>query len=90
MTKDYGCKRGGKKGKKKRKKKKGMWQVVNEMCERVDVRQIRKINVSYTCQYVVLNWCVFCPLLLRVIVKQIWKHYWSVWIGNIFSHLTLK
>ena len=38
MTKDYGRKRGGKKGKKKRKKKKGMWQVVNEMCERVDVR----------------------------------------------------
>ena len=19
-----------------------------------------------------------------------WKHYWSTWIGNIFSHLTLK
>ena len=31
-------KEGEKKERKKEKKKKGMWQVVNEMCERVDVR----------------------------------------------------
>ena len=43
-------KEGKKKGKRKEKKKKvGMWQVVSEMCERVDVREIRKINYSCTC-----------------------------------------
>ena len=37
------------------------------------MKKIIKINYKCTCQYVVLNWCVFCSLLLRVIVKQIWK-----------------
>ena len=35
---------GGKREKKKEKKKVGTWQVVSEICERVDVREIRKIN----------------------------------------------
>ena len=46
---DYGGKRRGKKERKK-KKKVEMWQVVSETCERVDVREIRKINDSCTCQ----------------------------------------
>ena len=46
---DYGGKRGEKK-KERKKKKVEMWQVVSETCERVDVREIRKINYSCTCQ----------------------------------------
>ena len=49
MTKDYGGKRGGKKKKERKKQKVEMWQVVSETCERVDVREIRKINDS--CAY---------------------------------------
>ena len=47
---DYGGKRRGKKRKKEKKKKMEMWQVVSETWERVDVREIRKINVSCTYQ----------------------------------------
>ena len=40
----------GEKKERKKKKKVEMWQVVSETCERVDVREIRKINYSCTCQ----------------------------------------
>ena len=56
--------RGKRKRKKKGKKKKvGTQEVVSDLCKRVDVREIRKINYTCTCQQVVLKWYAFCLLL---------------------------
>ena len=81
---DYGGKRGEKK-KERKKKKVEMWQVVRETCER------NKKNKWF--MYLSIGGIKVMCILSFTFEGNCgtkWKHYWSTWIGNIFSHLTLK
>ena len=61
--------------------------VASEMCERVNMREIKKM-VHILVNSFRTDMCT-CPQLLGVILKLIQRYYWSAYIGNIFSYFTL-
>ena len=77
---DYGGKR-GKKRKKKRKKKVGTWQVISEIYW-YEKNNKNKWHIYSSIGGIQLV-CTL-SLLIRIIMKQIWKHYWSTGVDNIF------